>query len=154
MGNEVELILQEFRRDPAAMSGSVLRQTLREELPHHMLEVYGESKQWKIRNWAVRFAIGYSRRSEDSVMLGKIALFDRSKHVRFEACALLACSLRSDAIPNLCEAREKFPDSMTQEGTIAAIDAINSQNHAFFLDRDHSGKFVVNFEVPVLPDCA
>jgi hypothetical protein len=58
---------------------------------------------------------------------------------------LLACSLDEESIPVLERALEGA-EGQGREDVLAALDAIRSQNHNYFLDRDHSGRVTLNFE--------
>jgi hypothetical protein len=71
--------------------------------------------------------------------MGIVAVQDRAYAVRHYGCALLAYSLRAEALPTLSSLL-KHADRRTVEDANAAIDAIKSKNHYFFKDRDHSGK--------------
>jgi hypothetical protein len=53
---------------------------------------------------------------------------------------LLAFSLRRDALPELREVLRELRGKAGHEYVAAAIDAIEHQNHNFFVDRAHSGK--------------
>ena len=72
-----------------------------------------------------------------AVELGLRALLDRSKYVRFVACRLLAFAQDPKTIEHIEAARAVKGDP---DGDFAAaIDAIRSQNHHYFVDREHSG---------------
>jgi hypothetical protein len=64
---------------------------------------------------------------------------DRSYAVRHYGCALLAYSLRTEALPTL-SILLKHSDQRTVADARAAMDAIKRKNHYLFMDRDHSGK--------------
>jgi hypothetical protein len=68
-----------------------------------------------------------------------LALNDRAALVRHRACALLAYSLREDAIPYL-EKLLTHKNNKTVADATAAIDSIKQKNAHFFIDRDHSGR--------------
>ncbi len=57
---------------------------------------------------------------------------------------LLAYSQR-EVLPDLRAALAGAPKE-TQEDILAAIDAIESHNHNFFVDRDHSGMVTLTIE--------
>ena len=80
----------------------------------------------------------YARVRQDVVSLALSALADRSSIVREYACSILAYSLRSDVIPQLASL-QSHPDLKTRAAAAAAIDAISSKNHHYFVDRKHSG---------------
>ena len=113
---------------------------LGQELPTILREKYHETKNWGARSSLVYHAIRYSREVEDAVQLGLEALSDRSKHVRYRACMLLAYSLNKSALEKLKELATNSKDPKTVSDAIAAIDAIEEGNSDYFLDRDHSGK--------------
>jgi hypothetical protein len=71
--------------------------------------------------------------------MGIVAVQDRAYAVRHYGCALLAYSLRNEALPTL-SVLLKHSDHRTVADARAAIDAIKSKNHYFFMDRDHTGK--------------
>jgi hypothetical protein len=143
-------LLTSLRLNPETASGQDLRLAFGERLPEVMLEEYRLQKSWKVRTRCVRLSTGYSRRSEAAVTLGKIALFDRSKVVRYRAVELLACSLRQDALPELNRALGLQTDAKTRSDLLAAIDAIENRNHTYFWDTEHDGKWIVNFEAAEL----
>jgi hypothetical protein len=87
----------------------------------------------------MRYVGKFSRENNAVFGAGIVALQDRSWIVRHYGCALLAYSLRNEALPTL-SALLKYPDHRTVADARAAIDAIKSKNHHFFKDRDHSGK--------------
>ena len=148
--SEIQEALIGFRANPEKFSGQTLRRVLGEDLPALMLAEYKTSKERGRRMNCVRLARGYCRRSETAVELGRIAIFDRSREVREEACSLLACSLRMDLVPFIETAIQDHHDQRTKDELTAALDAIMNQNHNLFWDRDHSGMIEVEFEAPLL----
>ena len=76
---------------------------------------------------------------EVAFRMGIAAANDRSCAVRHYGCAILAYSLRADALPTLSSLL-KHADRRTAEDARAAIDAITNKNHHLFIDRDHSGR--------------
>ncbi|TBR40484.1 MULTISPECIES: hypothetical protein [Dyella] len=99
--------------------------------------------------WLPRFA----REREDVVQLARLALIDATCQVRSEACSILAYSLRydmlDDLVPLLDHAHPK-----TRDDAAAAIDAIGSRNHHYYVDRAHTGATfwgVRAGDVPVKP---
>lgn len=102
------------------------------------LEIYPKTRQWRGRVSMIFHAIKYARISEEAFELGILALEDKSKVVRYRACMLVAYSLRKDALPHL-EKLLSYSDNETVENSKAAIDAIRTQNHHYFIDREHSG---------------
>ncbi len=87
----------------------------------------------------MRYVGRFSRESEVAFGMGAVAVRDRAYAVRYHGCALMAYSLRADALPTLISLL-KHADRRTVEDARAAIDSIKSNNHNFFKDRDHSGK--------------
>jgi hypothetical protein len=83
--------------------------------------------------------VSYARQHAGVVELALIALHDSSRIVRHHACAALAYSQSRHVVPALRAALE-HSDAETRRHAAAAIDAIESQNHHYFADRDHSGK--------------
>lgn len=122
-----------------------LREGIGEALPTHLFERYKLARRAPQRASCVYHSTRYARDSKEAVQLGIMAIRDRSKIVRYRACALLAYSLSADALPLLRVALAEA-EGETRDDLLAAIDAIEHQNSNYFLDRDHSGKFtfVVN----------
>ena len=77
--------------------------------------------------------------------LGRKAIGDKSYMVRYRACMVLAYSLRTEAIPAL-QPLLQHADTRTREDAARALDAIQHQNHHYFVDTQHSGRsfWVVN----------
>jgi len=111
----------------------------------YLLTAYSTFKKSQGRVSLVFHAIRYARISEAAFQLGVLALNDRASLVRYRACSLLAYSLRKDALPYLKPLLANS-DEKTAQDVEAAIDAIQSKNHHFFIDRGHSGSthWVVN----------
>jgi hypothetical protein len=111
----------------------------------YLREAYPTFTRWQGRVSLVYHSIRYGRVSEDAFQLGLEALEDRATLVRYRACALLAYSLRKDALFRL-KPLLKHHDSKTAADAKAAMRAIEKQNHHLFQDRDNSGrvKWVVN----------
>lgn len=110
------------------------------DLVPYLLEYYVKAGTWQARLFMVAHAVKYAKVSEPAFQLGLLALSDASNVVRYEACCLLSFSLREDAIPRL-EELLTHRDARTVADAKAAIDAINHQNHSYFMDREHSGRF-------------
>ena len=87
----------------------------------------------------VYHALRYARVSEDAFQLGVAGLGDRSKVVRYRACALLAYALRKDAIEPLRRLRDD-PDWQVRQSCRAAEFAILERNHHLFMDRRGDGR--------------
>jgi hypothetical protein len=74
------------------------------------------------------------------VTLGREAIRDKSKIVRYRGCMLLAYSQRKDVLSDLKGALQALGKGPGTDDPSAAIDAIESGNHHYFVDRTHSGK--------------
>jgi hypothetical protein len=83
--------------------------------------------------------IKYARTSEAAFRLGVQACQDRATRVRYRGCGLLAYSQKREALPHL-QALLRHEDPETVADARAAIDAIVSRNHHYFIDRTHSGR--------------
>jgi hypothetical protein len=128
---KVESLLNELDgsgSDAEWVAAQQLRDMLNGDLPKYLIEKY--------------HSVRYARESDSAVELGKQALTDKSGVVRYRACMLLAYSLRQDVLSFLKQVETNDPK--TREDIRAAIDAITSQNHHFFVDRDHSGQVTLN----------
>ena len=128
----------------AEMNWQTLR-ALGPDVAPYLLEAYPRAKRWQGRTGLVFHAIRFARESEAAYALGCQALADKSYIVRYRACMVLAYSLRMDAIPALAVLLQHV-DSRTREDAARAIDAIQHQNHHYFVDTQHSGRsfWVVN----------
>ena len=114
---------------------------LGDKFPDFLLQKYRVSKKWGERASCVYHAIKFAKTNDSSYQLGIEAIQDKSKHVRYRACMLLAVAQKSEAIIVL-ESLLKNADSASD--AVAAIDSIKHQNHHYFADRDHSGKVTLN----------
>jgi hypothetical protein len=103
------------------------------------VEYYPKMKKWQGRVSLVFHSISFARDHDDAFSLGIKATGDKSTVVRYRACMLLAYSLRKDALPYL-QALLSHTDRKTAEDAKAAIDAIENNNHNYFIDREHSGQ--------------
>ena len=112
---------------------------LGERVVPYLREAYPTTKRWQGRVALVFHSIKFARVSEAAFRLGLIACEDKATLVRYRACGLLAYSLRADALPHL-EALSEHRDRRTVEDAAAAIDAIRSRNHHYFIDREHTGQ--------------
>jgi hypothetical protein len=113
------------------------------ELPRLLLQKFRSAKTWQARASYVYHALKYARESEDAVTLGREALRDGSRAVRYRGAMLLACSLRKDLLPELERALESW-SGPGEDDVRAAIDAIEHQNQNYFIDRKHTGRMVLN----------
>lgn len=115
-------------------------------LPGLLRTKYHASRSWKTRAACVFYALKHARESDDAVALGREALRDKAGGVRYRACMLLAYSQRREALPDLWEALQAYSGKQGADEVAAAIDAIEQQNHNYFVDRDHSGRVKMSFE--------
>lgn len=113
---------------------------LGDELPELLLDKYKAAKKWGERSSCVYHSIRYARCSSAAVKLGVEALSDKSRVVRYRACMLLAYSLDKTVLPDLKSMEVATNDEETLRDLKAAIDAIESENSDYFVDREHSGK--------------
>lgn len=115
--------------------------TLGDALPSILLEQYRVSSKYGERASCVYHAIKYAKSNSDAFELGLEATKDKSKKVRYRAFMLLAVSQNDTALPHL---KSLISDSETGEDAKAAIDSIENKNQHYFVDREHSGKVVLN----------
>jgi HEAT repeat protein len=120
-----------------------LRQTIGEQLPGLLLKKYRSARKAGERASCVYHSMRYARTNADAVQLAREALKDSAQPVRYRACMLLAYAQDEASLDALREALSKAPTN-SQEDLAAAIDAIVSRNHNYFVDRDHSGKTTMN----------
>lgn len=114
-----------------------LLRPLGEAVVPFLAECFPRTKKAQGRVALVFHAIRFARKSQPAFELGVLALNDKATLVRYRACALCAYSLRDDAIPHL-KLLLKHSDMNTAADAKAAIDAIKSRNHHYFVDRTHS----------------
>lgn len=117
----------------------VLADSMGDDLLPLLAEAFPRIRKSEGRASVMRYVGRFSRESEVVFRLGIVATQDRAYAVRHYGCALLAYSLRRDALPTLSSLL-RHADRRTVEDARAAMDGIKSQNHHFFKDRDHSGK--------------
>lgn len=96
-------------------------------------------RTWQARTALVFHAVRHARDRQEAFEIGVAALRDRSYMVRYRACGVLAYSLREDAVEHLASLTT-HRDVRTVEDVTAAIDAIRSRNHHYFVDRGHTGR--------------
>jgi hypothetical protein len=116
------------------------------KLPERLRKKYHQSRTWKVRCACVFYSLKYARDSEEAIALGLEALHDKAKVVRYRACMLLAYSQRANVLPELRGVLESLKGQPGAEDIAAAIDAIEHQNHHYFVDRDHSGRMTLTVE--------
>lgn len=112
----------------------------KEGLAYWLLHRYRTSPDWKVRWSCVYSAMGPARTSEEALTLGREAIRDRSRHVRYRACQLLAMIQRKEVLPDLRDVLAKLRGGPGSDDVRAAIDAIESENRHYFLDREHTGR--------------
>jgi hypothetical protein len=111
----------------------------------YLLEAYPRFRRSQGRASLVYHAVQYARKSEDAVRLGILGSRDKSWVVRYRALELLAYSLRTDVLGEI-RGQLSNSDKRTASDAMAAIAAIEEQNHHLFHDRDRTGRtrWVVN----------
>jgi hypothetical protein len=114
-----------------------------DNLPQLLLAKYSSSRRWSQRASCVYHAARYARENRSAFDLGIAALRDRSEAVRYRATMLLAYAQNAEALAPL---KQLAKSGASVEDAMAAIDAIESRNHHFFVDRTHSGMMVLNLE--------
>ena len=122
----------------------VVADSMGDDLLPLLAEAFSRIRKSEGRASVMRYVGRFSRESEVAFRMGTVAVQDRAYAVRHYGCALLAYSLRADALPILTSML-KHADRRTVEDARAAIDAIKSKNHNFFKDRDHSGKILWSY---------
>jgi len=114
-------------------------QSMGDDLLALLAEAFPQVRKSAGRASIIRYAGRFSRESEVAFRMGITAVQDRAYAVRHYGCAILAYSLRADALPTLSSLL-KHADRRTAEDAGAAVDAIKNKNRHFFMDRDHSGR--------------
>ena len=109
------------------------------------LQEYPSARSWKQRASFVYHSIPHARTCRAAVALASLALSDRSRHVKYRACMLLACAQDPTTLDLLREHAMSEQHPETQGHIRAAIDAIENGNHNFFVDREHSGMVTLRF---------
>ena len=116
------------------------------EFPRLLRRKFHSSRSWKVRSSCVYHAMRYAKESEEAVALGLAAIVDKAKAVRYRGAMLLAYAQQKDALPQLRAALEARAREPGAEDLVAAIDAIEKENHNYFVDRTHSGKVMLTIE--------
>lgn len=112
-----------------------------DRFPELLLQRYRESKKWSERASCVYHSMKFAKENGSSFQLGLEATKDKSKHVRYRACMLLAVAQKDEAIAHL---EPLLKNTVSASDALAAIDAIKHRNHHYFADRDHSGEVTLN----------
>lgn len=113
----------------------------------HLNSAYASFRTWQGRASLVYHCLPYARTNDDAFRLGLAAATDRARVVRYRAISLLAYAQRPEALP-LLKSLLAHPSNETATDAAAAIDAIESRNHHYFHDRDHSGFLTWNVHRP------
>jgi hypothetical protein len=142
----VEILVRAFGNSlrPEIDAAWVVADSMGDELLPLLAEAFPRIRKSEGRASVMRYVGRFSRESEVAFRMGKVAVEDRAYAVRYYGCALLAYSLRADALPILSSLL-KHASRRTVEDAKAAIDAIKSKNHNFFKDREHSGKILWSY---------
>jgi hypothetical protein len=142
----IETLVKAFStsRRPEIDVAWVVADSMGDDLLTLFAEAFPRIRKSEGRASIMRYVGRFSRESEVAFRMGTVAVRDRAYAVRHYGCALLAYSLRADALPILLSLL-KHADRHTVEDARAAIDAIESKNHNFFKDRDHSGKILWSY---------
>jgi hypothetical protein len=104
-------------------------------------EFFPRASRLEARRDMAFHSIRYARASEIAFRIGLAAIADRSSIVRYRGCCVLAYSLRREALPAL-QRLLTHSDARTIEDARAAMDAIQSGNHHYFVDRQHTGQMI------------
>lgn len=106
----------------------------------HALKAYPRFRNWQGRTTLLLRMTRYARTEPAAFELGLAGCKDPSPVARVRACAVLAYSLRDDAILALEALADDNKDRSVREAAAAAIDAIRNKSHHYFHDRQHTGK--------------
>jgi hypothetical protein len=96
------------------------------DIPSLMMKRYKFSRRWADRTSCVYHCIKYAMTNEDAYQVGIIALRDKSKTVRHQACMLLSAAQKKDAIEHL---EELLSDETSRDDAVAAIGVLLNLNH-------------------------
>ena len=109
-------------RSPADMHEGIEKlEALGVDIPDLMMKRYKFSRRWADRASCVHHCMKYAKTNEDAYQVGIIALKDKSKTVRHQACMLLSAAQKPEAIEHL---EELLSDEASRDGAVAAIDAL------------------------------
>lgn len=120
--------------------------TLGSKLPQLLGEHFHRSRSWKVRSSCVYHAMRYAKESDTAVVIGLAAIKDKAQAVRYRGAMLLAYSQRKDVLAKLHEARAALQGKQGADDMMAAIDAIESENHNYFVDRTHSNNVTMTID--------
>lgn len=116
------------------------------DFPRLLRHRYHSSRSWKARSSCVYHAMRYAKENDDALALGLAAIVDKATAVRYRGAMLLAYAQRKDVLPQLRAALDSLAGKPGADDLAAAIDAIESENQNFFVDRTHSGKVTLSIE--------
>ena len=108
--------------------------------PMALLRRYEQARRWQDRYVCVYAGIPFARDSVSARELGLRALTDRSYQVRRRAHQLLAYSLERSCLPAMRECLETETRPEARDSLMAAITAVERQDHHRYLDRNETGK--------------
>jgi HEAT repeat protein len=87
---------------------------------------YKFSRRWADRASCVHHCMKYAKTNEDAYQVGIIALQDKSKTVRHQACMLLSAASKKNAIEPL---EKLLSDEASRDDAAAAIDVLLNLDH-------------------------
>jgi hypothetical protein len=96
------------------------------DIPDLMMKRYKFSRRWADRASCVYHCIKYAKTNGDAYQVGIIALQDKSKTVRHQACLLLSAAQKKEAIEHL---EELISDEASRDDAVAAIDVLLNLNN-------------------------
>ena len=113
-------------RSPAGMQEGIEKlEALGVDIPNLMMKRYKFSRRWADRTSCVFHCMQYAKTNEDAYQVGIIALQDKSKTVRHQACMLLSATQKKEAIEHL---EELLSDEASRDDAAAAIYVLSNLN--------------------------
>jgi hypothetical protein len=139
--SRVERLVEAFSVSlrPKIDAAWVVAESMGDDLLPLLAEAFPRIRKSAGRASIMRYVGKFSRENDAAFRMGVIAIQDRAYGVRHYGCALMAYSLRTEALSTLA-ALLKHTDQRTVEDAKAAIDAIKRKNHNLFTDRKHTGR--------------
>jgi hypothetical protein len=114
-------------RSAAGMQDGIEKlEALGVDIPDLMMKRYKFSRRWADRASCVYHCIKYAKTNGDAYQVGIIALQDKSKTVRHQACLLLSAAQKKEAIEHL---EELISDEASRDDAVAAIDVLLNLNN-------------------------
>jgi len=111
-------------RSPTGMHEGIEKlEALGVDIPNLMMKRYKISRRWADRTSCVHHCMKYAKTNEDAYQLGIIALRDKSKTVRHQACMLLSTAQKKEAIEHL---EELSSDLTSRDDALAAIEVLSN----------------------------